>query len=114
MENWKAAWRAIAPGIETERLKLLCDGLECDDPSLIQGRTSDENGNACAIGYCSGSENPTEIEEYFERVWFAAAKKMTVPKLTHFTEWFDEGERADVFAKLLAETRLILDERVGE
>lgn len=128
MESWRKAWRkGFAPMFSDEMLMALKNGLETDDPGLIQGATTSPPPlmcvqdwpveAACATGYCgwkTGLSTVGEVEEFFARMCYEADTNLNEPAgCRWFLNWFDETPRDEMRRKLLEEVELALKSRVA-
>lgn len=130
MESWKRVWReGVAPLLSDDALVALRDGLERDDPKLIQGATTTPPPlqcvqdwpveAACALGYCGwqgeGLETIAEVEEYFARMCYDIdARLYEVAGCRWFLNWFDETPRQEMRPDLLEEVRIEIVRRQKE
>lgn len=124
MESWRHVFRAgFAPCLSAAALEALRDGLERDDPRLVQGRTTKPVPLACvedwpceacdAICFAGwqgdGLETVGQVEEHFARCCFEAAQRLGEPAACRwFLNWFDDTPRDEVRRELLAEVELAL------
>jgi hypothetical protein len=128
MERWRNTFRRyIAPVMSRTALAALAKGLETDDPALVQGLTADAEYDptairahqlckgGCAIGYglwkAESLRKVYQVENAFAFCTHAAQERGASPAdISSFTHWFDDGDRAEVFAQLLDEVNLALVE----
>lgn len=132
MERWREAWRGITGFIPTKGLLALREAIACDDPGLVQNKTTipaarsfttdDDCHGACAIAYCFwhgfGIKGVGELRFLFEAVSTDADEHFTDlnPRRRrrfsyHFVRWFDRSPRERVRAELLVEVERELAER---
>jgi hypothetical protein len=127
MESWRKVWReGVVPLLSTSGLMALGQGLENDDPRLLQGATTTPPPlqcvqewpveAACALGYCGwvgdGLETVAEVEEFFARMCFEIDQRLGEPAgCRWFLNWFDETPRDEMRHQLLREVNLALAQR---
>jgi hypothetical protein len=131
MESWRKAWReSVAPQLSGPGLRRLADGLEYDDPCILQGQTVDpphmygfrhaDAEACCPIGYAcwqgDGRKTVEDVQSAFQRVCWAGEN--TIPpndtSAIHFLRFVDDSPREVMRRELLAEVRLELARRDGE
>jgi hypothetical protein len=128
MDAWRKVWReAVAPQLPTRGLEVLRRALERDDPSLVQGVTTDPPPlaealdrpvqAACAIGYCGwlgeGLGTVAEVEAYFAGVCEGADERLGEwAGIRPFLTFFDDTPRQEIRLALLAEVDLELATRL--
>jgi hypothetical protein len=126
--TWMFVWRnGYAPCLSTPALVALRDALRDNDPRLIQGLTCSRGGTrgawscrgGCAVGLAvwlgDGVGDPIDIECEFGRITVLAGQLLGDPTaVRYFLGWFDEGDRAEVFAALLPEVERELASRTLE
>ena len=118
MERWREVWRrGIAPQLSAWALEALRDGLERDDPALVQGATTSPLAEGvpgwpcegcCAIGYgpwrAGGLETVGEAEAFFATVVRGVEQRMGEEGATRgFLNWYDDTPRELMRSELLAE-----------
>src|SRR5215831_9634429 len=117
MMAWQFIWRSgFAPVLSTEALLALKEALERDDPTLIQGTTTDPPPlqvmsdwpvtSACAVAYAGwrgeGLDTVQSVEEYFARACFQADQNLGEPCACRwFLNWYDETPREQMRRLLL-------------
>jgi hypothetical protein len=126
--NNRADWKrilhkGIAPNLSTEALLALRQGLENEDPSLVQGMTCHPRATqepvcaACPIGYAGWQgealKTVAEVEQYFSQVCAAADERLGEPAAsTDFLNWVDDTPPARMRRQLLEEVNWILARRL--
>jgi hypothetical protein len=127
MESWKMVWRdGFQPQFSDRQLLALRDALLADDPTLIQGATTqpppllcvaDWSVEACcAVSYCGwkGADlnSVGDVEEFFARSVFAADDLLGEPAASRwFLNAFDNTPRDVFFPELAAEITRELERR---
>jgi hypothetical protein len=127
MESWRKVWRdGLEPLLSEGSLEALRRALECDDPRLVQGSTTNPPPlqcvqdwpveGACALGYCGwqgdGLETVGEVEEFFARMCYEIDQRIGEPAgCRWFLNWFDETPREEMRQELLPEVLRALARR---
>jgi hypothetical protein len=130
MESWRKVWRdGVAPLLSYDGLYTLGQGLESDDPRILQGATTTPPPlmcvqdwpveAACALSYCGwqGDDLTTvgEVEEFFARMCFEIDSRLGEPAgCRWFLNWFDETPRHEMRRELLNEVKRELARRASE
>jgi len=126
---WVQVWRkGFAPQMSTAGLEMLREALANDDDRLVQGTTLVPPPLDCCAGmeakcFCAlsftglshGLRTVGELESYFSDLCYNAEHALGYPHgpaslLNHY----DDHPREQVFAELLEEVELALDERYAE
>jgi len=125
--SWQKVWRdGIAPQLSSAALEALASGLAVDDPTLLQGATTEPSPlqccqnwpvtGACGITYAGWKgdhlEQVADAEAYFGRVCFQCDQALGEPAaVRYFVNWFDETPRSEMRRQLLAEVQQSLARR---
>jgi hypothetical protein len=129
MESWRKAFvEGFAPGMSDEELAALSAGLQDNDPTLIQGNTTQPPPlsamsdwpveGADAVGYAlwkgRGLRTVGEVDAAFAVACRRADDLLNEPHGSrYFLNWWDTAARFEAFAKVLVVVELILAERRG-
>lgn len=123
-ESWRHVWRrGFAPQLSLRQLDALRQGLEADDPRLMQACTTSPPPlecvsdwpceGACLIGYCGwqgdGLATVAEVEEYFARACYECDQLLGEPAACRWLlDWYDATPREEMRRELLAEVELAI------
>lgn len=129
MESWRKVFReGLAPLLDDDELEILKGALERDDPTLIQGATTNPPPlicmqdwpveGACPISYMhwkTGLDTVGGVEEAFAQTCFEIDKRLNEPSgCRWFINWVDDSPRKVVIRELLAEVVTELERRQGK
>lgn len=118
IEVWKSVWRkGFAPILSLPQLEALKRGLESNDPTLIQGATTNPPPldcmgdwavkSACAVAFCGWEKDKSTVNDlsvFFGRACYEADRLLGEPAACRwFFNYFDESPREVAFRDLLAE-----------
>lgn len=123
---WVDVFRdGLCPLLDDRHLAALADALECNDPRLIQGYTTDPcpwqgaqdfpAEGACLIGFCAFADGLTTVQavqDYFAESCYRIDMAMGEPAACRWLlNWFDNASRDEMRAALLAEVRFEQERR---
>lgn len=126
MEPWQRVFRSgLAPNLSTAALAALADGLERNDPALVQGMTclppflpsttSLPPESACPLVYAGwmgdGLSTVGDLEKYFMRVCWDGIVGRNAAGLSAFLAFVDDSPRDVMRLALAEECRRELAER---
>jgi len=118
MTSWQKVFReGLAPSLPTAGLLALREALRTDDPTLIQGATTQPPPlqvtadwpceAACATSYPfwkDGASTVGEIEEAFAKTCYEADQRLGDYAVARFfLNWFDDTPREEMRRELLPE-----------
>ena len=124
VEPWRLVFRASAPLLPRAGLLALRVALAADDPSLLQGATTEPPPldflqdwpaqGACPWAYCGWKDGLTtagEINDFFAEVCSSVDVALGEPAgCRHFMQFVDDTPRDRMRPALLAEVELYLSQ----
>lgn len=127
MPSWKYVWRnGFSKVMSKQALEALRDGLQANDPRLIQGATTSPPPLMCVAdwpceGGCliafsgwqgEGKAKVGEVEEYFAEICFNADLSLGQPAACRWLlNWYDDTDRSEMIRELLPEVELAIAQK---